>query len=98
MPLGPGAGAATPSGSRHPSLAFWPAGGRGSAATTLVGQSIGAGDPAWAARVGNATIALSVAYMGFIGVAIALAGPWLVPLFVRAGDGAAAPTIALATS
>lgn len=96
--LGPVDGAATQIVMMLTSLAFMPAVGIGIAGTTLVGQSIGAGDPAWAARVGNATIALSVAYMGFIGVAIALAGPWLVPLFVLAGDGAAAPTIALATS
>jgi MATE family multidrug resistance protein len=96
--LGPVDGAATQIVMMLTSIAFMPAVGIGIAGTTLVGQSMGAGDPAWAARVGNATIALSVAYMGLVGLAIALAGPWLAPLFVSASDPHAAPTIALAVS
>jgi len=96
--LGPVDGAATQIVMMLTSLAFMPAVGIGIAGTTLVGQSVGAGDTAWATRVGNATILLSVAYMGVIGLVIALAGPWLVPLFVSSGDAAAAPTIALALS
>ena len=46
---------------------------------TLVGHSIGAGDSEWARIVGNRTIALTVAFMGTIGVVLALAGPWLLP-------------------
>ena len=55
------------------------------AGTTLVGQSIGAGQLDWAWRLGNRVVLLAMAYMGGIGVILAAAGPWLVPLF--AGDG-----------
>ncbi|PZP64469.1 MAG: MATE family efflux transporter [Azospira oryzae] len=65
------------------SVAYLPVVGLALAGTTLVGQSIGAGDKAWAARVGDTTIVLTVGYMGAVGVALALAGPWLVPLFVN---------------
>jgi MATE family multidrug resistance protein len=60
--------------------------GFGLAGTTLVGQSIGAGDRDWAARVGNATIKLCAGYMGVTGFLLAAAGPWLLPLFIPAGD------------
>ena len=64
------------------SMAYLPAMGIALAGTTLVGQSIGAGDHDWARRMGNTVIVMSVIYMGAVGVLIALAGPWLVPLFV----------------
>ena len=56
------------------------------AGTTLVGQSIGAGDPEWARRVGNAIIVLTIAFMGTLGVLVALSGPWLLPTFMNAAD------------
>jgi MATE family multidrug resistance protein len=96
--LGPVDGAATQIVMMLTSIAFMPAVGIGIAGTTLVGQSIGAGDRDWAARVGNATIRLSVAYMGVVGVAIAASGPWLIPLFVSSSDPNFAATVALATS
>jgi MATE family multidrug resistance protein len=67
------------------SLAYMPAFGFALAGTTLVGQSIGAGDKDWAFRVGNASILLQVVYMGAIAVLLALAGPWLLSWFVAAG-------------
>jgi MATE family multidrug resistance protein len=77
------------------SIAFMPAVGIASAGTTLVGQAIGAGDKAWAMRVGNAAIKLNVAYMGLVSLALALGASWFLPLFVSAGDGNAAQTVAL---
>ncbi len=77
------------------SLAYMPAVGLGMAGTTLVGQSIGAGDRDWARRVGDRTIALSVAYMFLAGIALAAAGPWLMPMFVTAADPDAAAVVAL---
>ena len=77
------------------SVAYMPAVGLGMAGTTLVGQSIGAGDPDWAERVGNRTIALSVAYMFVTGIVLAAAGPWLLPMFVTAADADAQQVIAL---
>lgn len=80
------------------SVAYMPAVGLGMAGTTLVGQSIGAGDRDWAARVGTRTIVLAVGYMTVIGVALAAAGPWILPAFVNAADPGAAEVIALATT
>lgn len=77
------------------SLAYLPTMGFALAGTTLVGQSIGAGDKDWAARVGNATIKLAVGYMGLVTLFIALVGPWLLPLFVNPQDPNAAAVIAL---
>jgi MATE family multidrug resistance protein len=65
------------------------------AGTTLVGQAIGAGDRDWANRLGNGIILLATAYMGVIGVLLALAGPWLVPFFVNAADPHAAAVASL---
>jgi MATE family multidrug resistance protein len=89
------AGAASQVALMLTSLCFMPAVGVGMAGTTLVGQSIGAGDKAWAMRVGSATIRLSVAYMAVSGVLLALAGPWLMPWFVAAGDPQAAEVVRL---
>jgi MATE family multidrug resistance protein len=93
--LGAVPGAATQIVMMLTSVAYMPAVGLGMAGTTLVGQSIGAGDREWARRVGDRTIVLSVAYMFCIGFVIAAAGPWLVPLFVPASDPDAASVVAL---
>lgn len=77
------------------SVAFMPAVGLGMAGTTLVGQSIGAGDRAWAYRVGNRVILMAAGYMGAVGLVLALAGPWLLPWFVGAAGEDAAPLVAL---
>ncbi|MFX8813063.1 MATE family efflux transporter, partial [Acinetobacter baumannii] len=63
--------------------------------TTLVGQSIGAGDRAWGKRVGSRVILLAALYMGGIGVLLACAGPVLLPLFTDAHDADAVAAIAL---
>jgi MATE family multidrug resistance protein len=84
--LGAVDGAATQIAMMLTSLCYMPAVGFGMAGTTLVGQSIGAGDRDWAYRLGNATIRMSVAYMGVAGLVLASLGPWLLPLFVADGD------------
>jgi MATE family multidrug resistance protein len=68
------------------SMSYMPGIGIALAGTTLVGQSIGAGDRDWARRLGNAIIVLTVAFMGTLGVLVALAGPWLLPTFMNASD------------
>jgi multidrug resistance protein, MATE family len=93
--LGTVAGAATQIVMMMTSIAYMPAIGIAIAGTTLVGQSIGAGDKSWAVRVGNTAIFLNVAYMGIVSVALALAGPWLLPLFVSPSDPHAAPVLTL---
>ncbi|MGH8631377.1 MAG: MATE family efflux transporter, partial [Burkholderiales bacterium] len=77
------------------SIAYMPTIGLALAGTTLVGQSIGAGDRDWAARVGNAIILLCVGYMGCISIFLALAGPWVLPLFINPGDPHSGQVIAL---
>lgn len=77
------------------SVAYMPGVGIALAGTTLVGQSIGAGDRAWARRVGNHVIALAALVMGGLGVLLAIAGPWLLPLFTAAHDAQSLTVIAL---
>lgn len=77
------------------SIAYLPAVGIALTGTTLVGQSIGAGDRDWAMRVGNVTIAMSVAYMAIIGVFLAIAGPWLLSLFLNPADPLTPQVVAL---
>lgn len=72
------------------SIAYLPGVGLALAGTTLVGQAIGAGDRDWARRLGNAVIAVTAGYMGAVGVLLAALGPWVMPLFVGAGDPQAA--------
>jgi MATE family multidrug resistance protein len=89
------AGAATQIVMMLTSIAYLPGIGIALAGTTLVGQAIGAGDRDWAARIGNAVIRLAMAFMGVIGVALAAASPWLLPLFTPAGDPAGPAVVAL---
>ena len=79
------------------SIAYMPGFGIALAGTTLVGQSIGAGDRRWARRIGTHVIMLAAFYMGGAGVLIALLGPWLLPLFVSTQDVQAGPIILLGT-
>lgn len=95
--LGTAGGAATQMVVMLTSLAYMPGYGIGSAGTTLVGQSIGAGAPGWAQRVGNRVILLAALYMCGIGVLIALGGRWVLPLFTGAHDADAAAAVALGT-
>lgn len=75
------------------SLAYMPAIGVALAGTTLVGQSIGAGDRAWARKVGNAVIFLATAYMGAVGLFLGLCSGWLIPWFVDAEDPLSADVV-----
>jgi MATE family multidrug resistance protein len=93
--LGAVGGAATQVVMVLTAIAYMPGFGIALAGTTLVGQSIGAGDRAWARRLGNRVIVLAAFYMGGAGVLLALAGPWLLPLFTGSQDAAAAQVAAL---
>jgi MATE family multidrug resistance protein len=77
------------------SLSYMPGIGLALAGTTLVGQSIGAGDRDWARRLGNTMTALTIGFMGTLGVLLALAGPWLLPTFVDAADPQSAAVVQL---
>jgi MATE family multidrug resistance protein len=91
--LGTVAGAATQIVMMLTSFCYMPAFGIAMAGTTLVGQAIGAGEPQWAGRVGTGIIALAVAFMGVSGLALAAAGPWLMPLFTNLADSHAAAVV-----
>jgi MATE family multidrug resistance protein len=93
--LGTVAGAATQMVMMLTSVAYTPGYGIALAGTTLVGHSIGAGDAHWASRVGSRVIVLAAAYMGGIGVLLAVAGPAILPLFTGAHDADAAAAVAL---
>ena len=93
--LGPVDGAATQIVMMLTSVAYMPAVGMAIAATTLVGQSIGAGDRDWAYRVGNAATAIAIGYMGVLGLVLAVGGPWFMTVFVTAGDPRAAEVVKL---
>lgn len=93
--LGTVGGAATQIVTILTSIAYMPGYGIGSAGTTLVGQSIGAGARDWALTVGNRVILLAALYMGAIGVLIALGGPWILPFFAGAHDADSAAAVAL---
>jgi len=95
--LGTVAGAATQMVMMLTSVAYTPGYGIAMAGTTLVGHSIGAGDTPWATRVGSRVILLAAAYMGGIGVLLAIAGPAILPLFTGAHDADAAAAVALGT-
>lgn len=93
--LGASDGAASQTVMMISAVAYMPGMGIAMAGTTLVGQAIGAGDRAWAAHIGNYMIGLVACVMGGIGVLLALAGPWVLPLFAASGDAEAAAAIAL---
>ena len=93
--LGTVDGAATQLAMIMTSVAYMPGYGIASAGTTLVGQSIGANDREWGMRVGSRVILLTAAYMGGIGVLLALAGPLLLPWFTSADDPDSVAVVAL---
>jgi multidrug resistance protein, MATE family len=78
-------------------VAYLPGVGIAMAGTTLIGQSIGAGDRDWALVLGNRVILLAATYMGGIGLLLAIGGPWLLPLFMSAPGADGAAVIALGT-
>jgi MATE family multidrug resistance protein len=75
-------------------LAYMPGIGIALAGTTLVGQSIGAGQRDWAMRVGTRVIAITATTMGGIGILVAALGPWILPLLVNAADPQAPAVLA----
>jgi MATE family multidrug resistance protein len=77
------------------SLAYLPGIGIALAGTTLVGQAVGAGDVAWARRVGEVTIRITVVFMGLIGLLIGFGSSSILPLFTRADDPTAPAMVAL---
>ncbi len=77
------------------SMAYMPTIGIALAGTTLVGQSIGAGNRDWANRMGNVVIALCATQMAFVAVLLLVVGPWVLPLFVSAGGPSADDVVAL---
>jgi MATE family multidrug resistance protein len=77
------------------SMAYMPTIGIALAGTTLVGQSIGAGDREWANRLGNLVIAMCAALMALVAVMLLVVGPWVLPAFVSAGGASAADVVAL---
>jgi MATE family multidrug resistance protein len=89
------AGAATQVVMMLTSVAYMPAIGIALAGTTLVGHSIGAGDRSWARQVGNAIIGLTSGFMGIVGIVLALASPWLLPVFASSGDAGSAAVLSL---
>jgi len=93
--LGPADGAATQIAMMLTSIAYLPGVGIALAGMTLVGQSIGAGDRAWAMKIGTRVTALAACYMGGTGLLIALSGPWLMPLFTGAHDAQSFAVVAL---
>lgn len=68
------------------SISYMPAIGIALAGTTLVGQSIGAGDKVWARRLGNAVVSMAIIYMGSIGLVLGLVSGWSIPLFLDGAD------------
>ncbi|MGB6309868.1 MAG: MATE family efflux transporter [Steroidobacteraceae bacterium] len=76
------------------SFCYMPAVGIAMAGTTLVGQAIGSHHRDWAFKVGNGIILLAVIYMAAIGVLLAAAGPWVLPLFTNRADPDAAGVVA----
>jgi MATE family, multidrug efflux pump len=77
------------------SMAYMPGIGIALAGTTLVGQSIGAGNRDWARRLGNTVTLLTMGFMGAIGVLLALVGPWLLPTFMSPSDPDTAAVVSL---
>jgi MATE family multidrug resistance protein len=96
--LGTADGAATQVVMMLTSVAYMPGFGIALAGTTLVGQSIGAGDREWAMRVGTRVTWFAAVYMGSAGAVLALAGPWILPWFANSQDAEAAAMVAVGTS
>lgn len=93
--LGTVGGAATQVVMVLTSVAYTPGYGIAASGTTLVGQSIGAGDSRWAGRVGSRVVLLAGLYMGGIGILLAVAGPWILPLFTQSHDAQASAMVHL---
>ena len=93
--LGTVDGAATQMAMLLTSVAYMPGYGLAMAGTTLVGQSIGAGDRSWAMRVGSRVILMTAVYMCAIGIVLAAVGPLLLPVFIDVREADAQAIITL---
>jgi len=80
------------------SIGYLPSIGIGMAGTTLVGQSIGAGDKDWAMKLGNRTVLIALVYMGGLGLLFAWLGPAMLAGFIDPLDPNGPATLALACS
>lgn len=96
--LGSVPGAATQIAMILTSLAFLPVAGLNFAAATLVGQSIGAGDKEWAAKVGTACIKIALVWMACWALMFATLGGPLSSVFVTGADPNAAAVIELSAT
>ncbi|HTV77958.1 MAG TPA: MATE family efflux transporter [Steroidobacteraceae bacterium] len=96
--VGAVAGAATQLVFVATAIAYMPGVGVAQAATTLVGQSIGAGSRAWAMRVGTYVTVMAGLLMGGIGLVLAAVGPWTLPLLLTSADPAAAQVVRQGTT
>ena len=85
-PLGAAAIAANSFAVTAESLCYMPGYGVGSAATTLVGRSVGAGDAAQARRYGNICTALGGALMGCTGLLMMIFCPFVVRLLTPVAE------------
>lgn len=85
-PLGAAAIAANSFAVTAESLCYMPGYGVGSAATTLVGRSVGAGDAAQARRYGNICTALGGALMGCTGLLIMIFCPFVFRLLTPVAE------------
>lgn len=93
--LGTVDGAATQMAMMLTSIAYMPGFGIASSGTTLVGQSIGAGDRSWAMRVGSRVILMTAVFMCGIGILLAAVAPLLLPVFTDGHDAEAQAAVAL---
>jgi len=93
--LGTVGGAATQMAMILSSVAYMPGFGIASSGTTLVGQSIGAGDRAWGMLVGSRVILMTALFMGGIGILLAIVAPLLLPSFTGVHDADAQAAAAL---
>ena len=85
-PLGAAAIAASSFAVTAESLCYMPGYGVGSAATTLVGRSVGAGDAAQARRYGNICTALGGALMGCTGLLMMIFCPFVFRLLTPVAE------------
>jgi Na+-driven multidrug efflux pump len=76
-------------------FAILPAFGLSNAAATMVGQSLGAGDPGRAERSVWTASRYNLAFLGTLGVLFVAGAPWIVKLFTREPDVAHIATLAL---
>ena len=79
-PLGPVAIAANAFAITAESLCYMPGYGIGDAATTLVGQSHGAGNKHLVKRFGYITVGLGITVMTIMGVILYITAPWMMEL------------------